>query len=253
MEIKSYEHGVPCWVELGTPDLARATAFYSALFSWDVRQGRGGPTGFSVCHLRDRPVAGLGPQQNPGPPAWLTYISVDDADTAAASAAQHGGQVLTTPLDVRDAGRMAILADPGGAVFGIWQPGTGQGAGLVNEPGAVRWNELVTSDVAGALRFYPAVFGWKAESHGQAASGSYTEWKVNDRPIAGMMAKPDTLPAEQPPSWSVYLGVSDTDTSATRVTRLGGEITVPPTDIQPGRFAVAADPMGAVFSIITVE
>lgn len=251
-EIESYEHGVPCWVDLGTPDLARASAFYAALLGWDVQQAPAPAGGYSLCQLRGRAVAGIGPQQRPGPSAWLTYVSVDDGDAAAAAVREHGGRVLTAPVDVREAGRMAVLADPAGAVFGIWQAGTRRGAGLVAEPGAVRWNELVTVDVQGALDFYPAVFGWKAESHGQPGSSGYTEWKVDGRPVAGMMAKPDTMPAEVPPYWSVYFGVSDTDAAVARVTELGGEVTVPPTDIEPGRFAVLSDPMGAVFSIISV-
>ena len=80
MEIETYEHGVPSWVDLGTPDAAKASAFYSALFGWTVQQGPPEAGGYAIAELGGKPVAGIGPQQNPGPPVWSTYVNVDDAD-----------------------------------------------------------------------------------------------------------------------------------------------------------------------------
>jgi len=124
----------------------------------------------------------------------------------------------------------------------------------VNEPGAFSWCELITTHVAAATGFYSAVFGWDAETHGEPGSpGGYTEFKVSGRSVAGMMAKPPNLPAEVPPFWAVYFSVADTDAAVARITELGGTLMMGPTDIEPGRFAVVADPAGAVFNVIAVQ
>jgi uncharacterized protein len=252
MEIETYEHGVPSWVDLGTPDIAKASAFYSALFGWTVQQGPPEAGGYSIAELRGRPVAGIGPQQNPGPPVWATYVNVDDADKVVALVAGAGGTVFVAPMDVMDVGRMAVFADPAGAVIGVWQPKSHKGAGIVNEPGTLTWNELMTTDTAAAEAFYGQVFGWGAVTHGEGA-GAYTEFQIDGRSIAGMMEKPAEMPAEVPPYWGIYFAVADTDATAKRVGELGGTIMMPPRDIEPGRFAVFFDPTGAMFSVITMK
>jgi uncharacterized protein len=252
MEVESYEHGVPSWVDLGTPDAAAAGAFYSALFGWTVQQGPPEAGGYAIAELRGRPVAGIGPQQNPGPPVWSTYVNVDDAEAVVAKVAGADGMVFMPPMDVMDVGRMAFFADPVGAAIGVWQPKMHKGAGIVNEPGALTWNELVTTDTAAAQSFYEKVFGWGAVTHGEGA-GAYTEFQIDGRSIAGMMQKPAEMPAEAPPYWGVYFAVADTDASAKRVGELGGTIMMPPRDIEPGRFAIGVDPTGAMFSIIAMK
>lgn len=253
MEIESYEHGVPSWVDLGSPDPARAIEFYSGLFGWDVQEGPPEVDGYAICSLRGKPVAGLGPQMAPGPPTWTTYVNVDDADAVAAKVSECGGRVAVPPFDVLDVGRMGVFADPAGAAFSVWQPREHKGAGLVNEPGAYCWSELLTTDVPGANSFYSAVFGWEAESHGPAGPGGYTEWKTAGRPVAGMMAKPETVPAEVPPHWMVYFAVADADTAVARVAELGGKVMMPPIDIGPGRYAVVSDPTGGAFGVIALK
>jgi len=254
MEMKSYENGTPSWVDLGTADPAKAAEFYGGLFGWDVEDGPPEAGGYRMATLKGKPVAGLGPQQNPGTPYWSTYVSVDDAASVTASVTELGGRVLVAPMDVMGFGHMAVLADPQGAVFSIWQPGTHKGAGLVNEPGAFSWCELITTDVDAATGFYSTVFGWEAETHGEPGSpGGYTEFKVSGRSVAGMMAKPPNLPAEVPPFWAVYFSVADTDAAVALVTELGGSLMMGPADIEPGRFAVVADPAGAVFNVIAVQ
>jgi predicted enzyme related to lactoylglutathione lyase len=250
MEVESYEQGVPSWVDLGTADADAAAKFYSALFGWTVQQGPPEAGGYAIAELRDRPVAGIGPQQNPGPPVWSTYVNVDDADKVVAKVADAGGMLFMPPLDVLDVGRMAFFADPAGAAIGVWQPKLHKGAGIVNEPGTLTWNELVTTDTDAAASFYEQVFGWDAVTHGEGA-GAYTEFQVAGRSIAGMMAKPPEMPAEVPPYWGVYFAVADTDATAKRVGELGGSVMMPPRDIEPGRFAIAVDPTGAMFSVIT--
>jgi predicted enzyme related to lactoylglutathione lyase len=249
MEVDSYEPGVPSWVDLGTADTAKAAEFYSALFGWTVQEGPPEAGGYAIAELRGRPVAGLGPQQNPGPPVWATYVNVDDADKAAAKVAAAGGMTFVEPMDVLDVGRMAVFADPLGAVISVWQAKLHHGAGIVNEPGTLTWNELVTTDTDAAAAFYAEVFGWGAVTHGEGV-GAYTEFQLADRSIAGMMLKPAEMPAEVPPYWGVYFAVADTDATAARVTELGGTIMMPPRDMEAGRFAIAVDPTGAMFSVI---
>jgi len=248
-EMTRYEHGVPSWVDLGSPDPAKAAEFYTALFGWDVQQGPPEAGGYAIAHLNGRTVAGIGPQQNPGPPVWASYVNVDSADDVATKVSANGGMVFMAPFDVMDVGRMGIFSDPLGAVFGVWQPGTHPGAGVLHEPGALTWIELVTTEVKRADTFYRAVFGWDSETHSGDAM-SYTEFKVGGQSIAGMMAKPPMMPAEVPPHWMVYFATDDPDATVATATKLGGSVVMPPTDIEPGRFAVINDPMGAVFSVI---
>ncbi|MGH3794781.1 MAG: VOC family protein [Pseudonocardiaceae bacterium] len=252
MQIDSYEPGTPSWVDLGSPDPATAAAFYSGLFGWSLVDQGPEAGGYRMAYLRDRPVAGIGPQQQPDqPPYWTTYITVSDVDSMAKGVRAAGGHVYMEPTDVFDVGRMAVFADPTRASFAVWQPRSHIGAGLVNEPGAMCWTELDTRDPAAAKVFYPATLGWSAADQ-QIDGVDYTEWKLGDRTVAGMMPMDDRWPAEIPSRWMVYFAVADTDAAAARAEELGGTVTVPPTDIPPGRFAVLRDPHDAIFSIIAM-
>jgi predicted enzyme related to lactoylglutathione lyase len=252
MEMSSYDPGVPCWIDLGTPDVEKAAAFYSDLFGWECPEGTEETGGYRVCTLRGKAAAGLMTQQNPGPPAWTSYVNVTSADETAAAVTANSGQAFMPPMDVLDIGRMAIFADPVGAVFGVWQARAFKGAEIVNEPGAFSWNELLTTDVPASKAFYGAVFGWGATTHGDGP-GAYTEWQIDGRSIGGMMQKPPQMPAEVPPYWGVYFTVGDTDDAVARAQNLGGALISPPMDIEPGRFAVVADPTGAVFNVIKLS
>ncbi len=254
MEIEKYDDGVPSWVDMSCDDLPKARAFYAGLLGWETPEGPPEAGGYSVCLLHGKTVAGLGPQMNPeAPSAWVTYVNVDSADATVAKVAANGGTVFVEPMDVMDAGRMAIFADPQGAVIGLWQPGTHMGAEVVNEPGALCWNELVTSDLDGAKAFYKAVFGWGAADQGPPEGPpAYVEWKLDDRSIGGMMPKTPEMPAEMPPLWGVYFAVADVDASVAKAQELGGALFMGPMDIEPGRFAVLADDQGVMFNLITM-
>jgi len=251
MEMDVYEHGVPSWVDLGSPDLDASRAFYEALFGWDFQVGPPEAGGYSIATLEGRTVAGLGPKMGPGPTVWATYVNVDDADEVAAKVSSNGGRVIMAPFDVMDVGRMGIFADPAGAVFGVWQAKSHLGAGLVNVPGTLCWNELITTDVEGAKSFYGSVFGWGEQTHEGAMT--YTEWKLGDRSVGGMMAKTAEMPAEMPPFWGVYFAVADTDAAVEKVKELGGTVLMGPSDIEPGRFAVVADTTGAPFNVLALK
>jgi len=160
--------------------------------------------------------------------------------------------VLAGPMDVLEVGRMGVFADPQGAVFAVWQAGEHKGAGVVNEPGAFTWSELMTTDTDAAAAFYAAVFGWGVAASEMDGMLAYGEWQLGGRVIGGMLPKPPTVPAEVPSSWNVYFAVEDTDVAVSTAQRLGGSLLMPPTDIEPGRVAVLADPAGAVFQVIAL-
>lgn len=248
MEMDRYEHGVPAWIDLGADDPDRTAAFFSELWGWDCPEGPPETGGYRNCTLRGRPVAGIGTRMNPDvPPYWACYVAVDDADAVVERVTANGGAVIVPPMDVLDFGRMAVFADPAGAVFSVWQAGTHHGCGVVNEPGTFSWSELMADDLDGARRFYAAVFGWEPEEH-----DGYTEWKLGGRSIAGMMGRPPGVPAEVPPMWLIYFAVEDTDATLERVVQLGGAVAAPAMDIPQGRFAVVEEPGGAVFNVIAL-
>lgn len=260
-ERDGYEPGTPSWVDHASGDPARAAEFYGALFGWECVDAMPpeAPGQYFMCRLRDRDVAAVGSQQAGGPPVWSTYVAVEDADAAAQRASAAGGTVLAEPFDVFEAGRMAVVRDPGGAVFALWQANRHPGAGIVNEPGTFCWSELTTRDVDGSRRFYAELFGWRS-SEMESGSGRYFTWHLAGEgdpdprsAIGGLMPMEGEMwPPELPPHWMTYFAVDDTDAQAARAAELGGTVAVPPFDTPAGRIAVLNDPLGAVFSIITM-
>jgi predicted enzyme related to lactoylglutathione lyase len=253
MEMDSYPAGVPSWIDLGSPDVPAAAAFYGALFGWDAPEGPSESGGYRVAMVGDRAVAGIGEATEPGEPSWTTYVAVDDIDAVAARVVAAGGAVVVAPTDVLDAGRLAVCADPLGAAFSLWQAGTHPGAQLVNEPGTWSWSELLTTDPDASRAFYTSVFGWQAHAQDMGDLGEYTEWLVGGRSVGGMMPKPPSVPEHVPSHWNVYFAVADTDTAVARIAELGGSVVVAPMDIEPGRFAVVTDPTGAHFNVIALN
>lgn len=248
----TYQHGEPIWHDHGSDHDAKAVDFYSALFGWECEEGDPNMGGYRNCFLDGKLVAGITPQMSPGvPPVWSSYICVDDAYAIVKLVEENGGQSLFEPLVIADYGTMGFFFDPTGAAFGVWQPGTHKGAQARNAPGTVSWYELVTTDVAASSKFYSAVFGWTAQSHGPTEGpGGYNEFKLGDKVVAGMMAKPPMMPADVPAHWAVYFAVEDTDAVAAKATELGGKILIGPVDMPPGRFAAIQDSTGAYFDIL---
>ena len=183
------------------------------------------------------------------PPHWLSYVSVASADETAAKAKALGATLMKEPFDVIDMGRMAVIQDPTGAVFALWQAGTSTGAGIYNVPNTLCWNELATGDTAKAGDFYTGLFGWGKNVQEMGAM-TYTSFMNGDRPAGGMY-KPTPEMGEMPPNWLVYFAVDDTDAKVAKAKELGRQHCAPPMDIpQVGRFAVIQDPQGAAFGII---
>ncbi len=256
-ERTSYAPGTPSWVELGAiPDIEKAADFYGGLFGWDVPESENAEQtgGYRQAMLRGKPVAGMMPSMQEGqPPAWNSYVSVEDADATAAKVREASGTVIAEPMDVMDLGRMAVFADSAGAVFGIWQPGTFVGAEIVKESNAVVWNELNTRDPEAAKSFYGDVFDWGFEER-EFETGTYTSIKVGEDSIGGMIDITGRAPDEVPAHWLVYFAVEDVDATVAKANGLGGGVALEPFDIaEVGRIAILKDPFGAVFAVMTPD
>jgi uncharacterized protein len=248
-EVERYPNGVFCWIDLGTTDVAGATAFYGGLFGWEFEdQPAGDGDAYTLCRLQGRDVAGIHRHDPDEGIGWASSVAVDDLEAATARARELGAAVLAEPFDVPDAGRTAVLRDPSGAVVSLWQPQGHAGAGLVNEVGTWTWNELATPDLAAAKAFYAELLGWGA----QDIPGQFprTSFSLGDLLVGGGHAP---TPQEGPAArWTISFRVADADQSAERLQQLGGTVLLPPMDVPVGRFAIVADPAGASFSVAAV-
>jgi predicted enzyme related to lactoylglutathione lyase len=247
-ERTSYKPGTFCWADLGTTDVDSAKSFYTGLFGWSAEDAPAGEAGtYTVFRLDGKDVCGLyeqpeGQRSQGVPPNWQSYVSVEEADAAAERAKSLGGAVLAEPFDVMDRGRMAVVQDPTGAVFSLWEPRGNFGASLVNDPGTVCWNQLNTTDVDVAKEFYAALFGWEGETI-EAGGTTYVTLTNDGWRNGGIMHLPEEVQA--PPHWSVYFAVDSVDGSSARAAELGGRVFVPPMDVPAGRMSVVQDPQAA--------
>lgn len=243
--------GTFSWTDLTTTDQDAARAFYGALFGWeadDMPAGEG--IVYSMMSLGGHRVAAISPQPQAQreagvPPTWNSYVTVESADATAARAAELGGTVHVQPFDVFDAGRMAVIQDPQGAWLMVWEPRRHIGAGLVNAPGALVWNELASDELDGSTAFYAGLFGWSIEQF-PGSEQVYLAIRNGEASNGGIR---EATPAGAPPHWLVYFGVEQLDAAIRRLQELGGTIHAGPIDIQMARIAIVADPQGAVFAI----
>jgi uncharacterized protein len=246
-QVDKHDPGSFSWPELATSDPAAAKTFYAGLFGWGFDDSPAGPDMvYTTVKKNGRSVGALyrDPKETGIPPHWNTYVTVSSADVSAKTASDLGGKVVAEPFDVMEYGRMAVVQDPTGAMICLWQPKKHIGAQVVNEQGALCWAELDTSDTGAAQKFYTALFGWGAK-----VSPEYTEWQKAEMSIGGMMKIPEQW-GPMPSSWLVYFGSDDVDATAAKASKSGGKAIVPPTNIPDmGRFAVLADPQGAVFAV----
>jgi hypothetical protein len=208
--------------------------------------------GYVLCLKDGRQVAGIGPKMGPAdaPSAWTTYLAASNADETAGKIKASGGQVLVAPMDVMGQGRMAMAADPGGAVFGLWQARQHTGVQLANEPGSLTWNENLSRDFDGNKAFYHSVFGYEYGDIGDTRF-RYATLKAAGSEVGGIGELDSSLAAEVQAHWSVYFAVEDTDAAIVAVNGLGGATVRPAWDSPYGRIAVVADDHGAVFSLIS--
>lgn len=267
-----YIPGVPCWIDTFQPDPEGALAFYGGLFGWEFEDvaPSGSPDRYYVARLHGGDVAAIGsqPQGAPLSSVWNTYVWVEDADATAAKVRAAGGQVVMEPADAGEGGRMAVFTDPAGAAFSVWQAGQHRGAAVVNEHGALNFNDLHTRDLDGARSFYGSVFGWETLDLGGGyawALAGYGDFLERRTPgmregMAAMgaperfedvVASLELMAGDEPdasPHWSVTFGVDDADTIAARAPELGGKVLVPPFDAPWVRMTMIADPQGGTFT-----
>ena len=240
-----------CWFECGTRDAAAAKTFYTQLFGWSAVDMPMPDTDgdYTLLQMDGEDIAGLyelsGPQFEGVPSHWMNYVTVESTDQSVARAQELGAKVLQPPMDVPGAGRMAMLADPGGATIAVFELGDHKGA---SEKTILGWGELHTPDTAQAKNFYTQLFPWVAKDD---PKGGYAEFQLHGRSIGGMMAIPPERREHMPPCWMLYAMVEDCDDALQRATKLGASVIVPPQDIPDvGRFAVITDPTGASIALI---
>ena len=270
-ERDGYIHGVPCWIDTSQPDPEAALPFYGGLFGWEFEDvmPEGSDGSYFIGRIRGGDVAAIGTVPEDAPPMamWNTYVWVDNVDETVATARAAGGGVISEPFDVMDSGRMAVLSDPEGAVFCIWEAKEHKGAKVVNEHGALNFNGLATRNPEGAEAFYGAVFGWRIlplpsgvmwtlpgyGDHLEATSPGLRRQMVEMGAPDGFI---DVVAAVEPIAdddsaspahWSVTFGVDDVDAAAATAKELGGDVVAGPFDAPWTRMAVIKDPQGATF------
>ncbi|MGI8939003.1 MAG: VOC family protein [Iamia sp.] len=258
-EVTNHVHGTPSWTDLASPDPAASQEFYGALFGWDFEENPtdGGGT-YVMCTKGGKSAAGmmqLSEQMAAAgmPPVWSTYVTVDDIEATAAKVEPAGGRVMQPPMDVMDNGRMAVLADSTGAMICLWEKKETIGAEVVNEHGALTWNELMSKDPGKAADFYAEVLAWTTQIM-PMPDGDYTVFFTpggDENGIAGGMKSP----VEGMPSfWGVYFAVDDCDATVAAATDAGATVMAEAMSVPDvGRFAAIADPQGAMFSVMTPE
>ena len=252
--IDKHPSGSFCWVELATTDQNAAKKFYTALFGWSVMDSPMGPEDYYSTFQREGREAGATytmrkEQRAQGvPPHWMLYVAVDSADDAVARAAQLGGTILSPAFDVMDAGRMAVLQDPTGGIFSVWQPGAHPGTRTGGVDNTFCWADLSTPDPARAQKFYSGLFGWEMMKDPKDPSG-YIHIKNGERFMGGIPSAEHRNP-NAPPHWLIYFQVDNAEAATGKATQLGAKVLMPPRQMENvGTWSIVADPQGAVFAL----
>jgi hypothetical protein len=241
--------GEPTWIDLMTPDLEVAKQFYRQVFGWEYLDTGADFGHYNMAMLQGRNAAGIGPMPPhiPMPSAWTVYFSSDDTAADVARAKALGGQVVADPMVIGDSGVMAVLTDPTGAVFGLWQAASHIGAAAENEHGAMTWWDVQTRDMAAASAFYTKLFNLSAQA--MEGGSDYLILQRGMQMVCGV-AQMDANWEGVPPHWMGYFTVDNTDAAVERAVAAGGKLVVPAFDMPYGRMAVLSDPAGATFSIV---
>lgn len=248
MRRTDFADGAPCWVDATVPDMERARHFYGSVLGWAFADQGADAGHYTMCLADDTPVAALmppQPQPDGAPAMWNVYLATSDVDATARTAAHHDGKMIMNPMDVMNRGRMAVVMDPMGATFGMWQGREHRGAGLWGDPGSVAWNELATPDGVRADAFYQAVFGYDEQAPIGDETFDYSIWKAGGHEVCGRWQTTD-----RSPQWITYFAVTDTDDALQEVSRLSGEILSEPQDTPHGRIAQVRDPLGLSFHVV---
>lgn len=242
------------WVDLSTPDVDRSRTFYSAVLGWTYQTSTTPMGSYHLALADGQQAAGMmaSDPASAAPPSWTSFVRVSDVHEAVVACADAGGSVLAEPFEIPGGARVAVIADPTGAMLAVISGGPEPAADEPplrrREHGAVGWCELMSRDPHASVSFYDAVFGWQAER--DPASG-YSIFRLGELEIAGLLPMPDEMPPEVPSCWQVYFEVADVDGAVTSAVAAGGTVDKQPTSVGAMRFAVLSDPTGATFSVIT--
>jgi predicted enzyme related to lactoylglutathione lyase len=242
------------WHELHTSDRAKALSFYAKLLGWETKEVSMGPgEPYGLCLMGGKDIAGITKSMAPAnvPPHWLPYLAADDVDATAEKIKQHGGKVLSAPMDIPEVGRFAVVSDPQGGVFAVFKSAKPYTEEPERPPvGAFCWEELYSTDPAAGAKFYAAVFGYTIEESDMGPMGTYRILKRGDRMTAGVLKPPPGAP--QASHWLTYVHVKEVDASTRNATELGAKQLHPPTDIPKiGRFSIIGDPTAAAIALFT--
>jgi uncharacterized protein len=249
-ERDTYAPGTFCWADLGTSDAEAAKAFYTRVFGWETVDNPAGDAGmYTTFRLEGRDVAALyemGEEERKTlRPHWSSYVSVDDVDVLAPRVRELGGEILAEPFDVESSGRMSVLRDPTGALLHLWQPREQRGAGRVNDPGCMCWNELASPDPPRARDFFGELLGWTVEPE----ESGYGIIRLDGELNGGMR----TLQDGEPTHWLVYFTVESCDDALAEIAEAGGSVIAGPLQTPVGRVAAVSDPQGAAFALYEGE
>ncbi len=248
--------GAPIWIDLATSDQAASIAFYTGLLGWECEEPDPELGGYANFTLAGERTAGCVPTMEGMPDAWGVYLATEDAEQTCKAVLAAGGVVHAPPMAVHDFGTMAIVADPSGAPFGLWQPGTHRGLPPATAgPGHAVWFELQTSGYEQTLQLGREVFGWETSVVADAPDFRYSTASIGGEDVVGIMSAGDSRP-EGPtggdaPRWSVYLQVEDADAASVRAQALGASEVHPPTDTPYGRIVALTDPTGALVKLMS--
>ena len=245
-ERESYAPGTFCWADLGTTDADAAKAFYTRVFGWEAVDTPVGEAGtYTMFRLEGSDVAALyeldEEQRSSLTPHWSSYVSVEDVDALAPRVRDLGGDVLAGPFDVMQAGRTAAVRDPTGATLHLWQAREQLGAGRVNDPGCMCWNELASPDPARARDFFGALLGWDVEPE----ESGYGVIRLNGAINGGIRPPQDG----EPTHWLVYFTVESCEDAIAAIREAGGTVIAGPFETAVGRVAAVGDPQGAPFAL----
>lgn len=246
--------GAPTWIDLATSDLDRALTFYGNVFGWTFESAGKEYGGYVNAFCDGRPVAGLmanDPQWG-APDGWNTYLRTADVDATVATAVEAGAVSCGGAMDVPAKGRMAMLTDPAGASFGLWQPAEHHGFEVVNEQGAPAWHQLSTRDFGRAIDFYVKVFGWQVQVEADTPEFRYSNAIFDGEPLLGVMDM-SIFPGDEPSTWTVYLGADDVDKTIELITDNGGAVVRAAEDTPYGRLAAVTDATGAGFNLSSLR
>ncbi len=243
--------GAPIWIELYSREPKLSARFYSQLFGWTADPASD-EEGYIACRLKGSVLAGISAADvgAGAPEGWLVYLASPDAPATTAAAETHGGEVLVEPLAIGTLGTMALVADPGDALVGVWQPGDHRGTEIVDEEGAPVWHEVEAKDYVRSLAFYRNAFLWETQVESDTDDFRYSVQVFEGNPYAGIMDADGQPPEDGLSRWRVYFRVADVDRACADAVRLGGTVRTGPEDTPYGRMAEIVDPVGAAFNVM---